>query len=93
MSSVPKKTIKFLFTAEIHRLSIKKNIKFLTKIVWKRRNTFLYQDNNKIETQLQQHEHGFSTFNEKVQLEINLVWDEEKKLYEDKNVKILHNKD
>lgn len=33
-----------------------------------------------------QHEHGISTFNEKVQLEINLVYDEDKQLYEDKNV-------
>lgn len=32
-----KKTIKFNITAEIHRFSLKKNIKFLTKIIWKRR--------------------------------------------------------
>lgn len=32
-----KKTVKFLFTADIQKLSIKKNIKFLTKIAWKRR--------------------------------------------------------
>ena len=37
-SSNNKKTVKFLFTAEVYKLSIKKNIKFLTKIVWKRRN-------------------------------------------------------
>ncbi len=38
-----KKNVKFLISADIHKLSIKKNIRFLTKVVWKRRTNMFMQ--------------------------------------------------
>ena len=46
----------------------------------------LYLDQNKGETRLVNHEHGYSIFDENISLEFNLVYDETKGIYEDKNV-------
>jgi hypothetical protein len=46
--SASKKNVKFLISADIQKLSIKKNIKFLTKVVWKRRKYKLNQTQTKL---------------------------------------------
>jgi len=45
-------------------------------------------DQNKAETRLVNHDHGYSSYDENLTLEFNLVYDESKGIYEDKNVSI-----
>lgn len=46
---------------------------------------------NKAETKLVNHEHGFSVIEEPLTLELNMAYDEAKGCYEDKNVLLNRN--
>lgn len=62
------KIIKYRVSCEIHKLKISKNIEFDTKITWKRRMFIFIADQNKAETRTVKHAHGYSIFNEVLEL-------------------------
>ena len=45
-------------------------------------------DTNKTETRLVNHEHGYSTFEEAVFLDLNMKFDEAKQCFEEKKVRL-----